>query len=91
VLGIVAAVINDDVKGFFSRSNVVPELRRSLVANDDLYSVASIRHAGGLDVDPRDMRRWPKVVAPHVEAAAAVDANLQDPHRLPTNGERKVS
>jgi hypothetical protein len=62
VLGVVAAVINDDVKWFFSRSNVVPELRRSLVANDDLYSVASIRHAGGLDVDPCDMRPWPKVV-----------------------------
>jgi hypothetical protein len=50
VLGVVAAVINDDVKGFFSRSNVVPELRRSLVANDDLYSVAYAMQAGWMSI-----------------------------------------
>ena len=78
LLGRVAAVVDQDVDRGLGPAELPPELAIALVPDQDLGVVVLVDAAGRLDVDPRDLALVAEILAPHRQAAAAVDAHLDD-------------
>jgi len=76
-----AAVVYDDVHLRVAGEEVAPEGGVCLVADLDLDARALIGTARRLDVDPNDATVRAEARPPHVDAAAAVNADLDDGHR----------
>jgi hypothetical protein len=55
-----------------------PEVAIGLITNEDLGSVSLVELASWLNVNPVNSASRPKIVRPHVEAAAAVDSHLHN-------------
>src|SRR5688572_18393821 len=78
------AVIHDDVQRGDLLPNPGPEGRVPLIAYQDFRSFSPICTTGVFDIDAVNPCLRPEVVAPHTQASAAVNADLQDVHRQTT-------
>ena len=78
VLGKVTAIVDDDVNS----GNFLPEAFSkfpvALVADEYVYGVAFIGFAGWFDINAEDLAARAEIISPHFQAAAAIDADLQD-------------
>src|SRR5262245_6061438 len=78
LFGLVSAVVDDDVDSGHLPAQRLPECAVGLVADEDPRALVLICFAGRLDVDAVDMTAGPEVRLPHVEASAAVHADLHE-------------
>src|SRR5690348_8240344 len=76
-----AAVVDHDVDPRHLLDEPTPEVRVGLVADEDLDAFGLMRLTFGGDVDAVDAAVLPEVAAPHRQAAAAVDTDLNDVDR----------
>jgi hypothetical protein len=76
----VPAVVHEDVDDGDTFLESSPEAGVPLVPDEDLGELVLVALARGLQVDSEDATTWAEVVPPHLEAAAAVNADLDDVH-----------
>src|SRR5581483_1480793 len=82
-VGVVAAIVYDDVQRLRRLPHARPERRVALVSDEDFSPWTSVAAAGLLDVDAVHHRSGAEVGVPEAERAATVDADLQDAGRAP--------
>jgi len=82
LLGQMAAVVYDDIEDRHRLAKFAPELAVSLVADEDLHLAALIDTAGRFDIDAIDMHFGTKIVAPHVQTSAAINADFKEVNLL---------
>lgn len=78
----VPAIIDHDVHGRNLLAEPRPEGGIGLVADEHVNVLAFVRTASRLDVDPVDAAPFAEVIAPHREAASAVDADFHNMYFL---------
>src|SRR5262245_21049538 len=72
------AVVDDNIKRRDAGANVTPKSAIRLVAHENLNAVSLVNLACRFKVNPVDSSLTSKILAPHVKATAAIDADLKD-------------
>ena len=78
-----SAVVDYDVESANIAAELMPERAVGLIANEDARLGVLVLPACRLDVHAVDLAALAEVVAPHPQASAAVDADLEDVDVLP--------
>src|ERR1700733_10970340 len=72
------SIVDHDVHRTYFLFEAAPKLTVGLVSDEYTNGIVLVGFAGSLNVDADNSAFFPKIIAPHIETAAAVDANLDN-------------